>query len=120
MGVLPGNWVLARRFWVAEPALDRLCEKFLSEPALLPRRADKRRKQRMRRKGARFQFGMKLHADEPGMVFIFDDFRKKPIRRHAREAHAVLRQAVLVRRIDLIAMAMALDRKSTRLNSSHT
>jgi hypothetical protein len=55
---------------------------------------DERRKQRMRLERARFQFGMELHADEPGMVLIFDDLRQHAVGRHAGEAHAVLLEPV--------------------------
>ena len=56
----------------------------------------------------RFQLGMELHADEPGMVLIFDDFRQHAVGRKTREFQAVLLQPVLIGGIDLIAVTMAL------------
>ena len=48
----------------------------LYQPALLHRRLDEGGEQRMRRERPRFQLGMELHADEPGMVVVFDDLRQ--------------------------------------------
>src|SRR6186713_3184000 len=39
-----------------------------NQPALLHRRSNEARKQRVRLEGARLEFGMELHADEPGMI----------------------------------------------------
>ena len=64
----------------------------------------------MRLEGPRFQFGMELHADEPGMVFIFDDLGQHAIGRHAREFQAVLLEPILVGRVDLVTVAMAQSR----------
>jgi len=63
-----------------------------------------------------FQLGVELHADEPGMVVIFDDFREEPVGRHAAKAHAMLRQPVLVAGVDLIAMAVALGNFAGLIN----
>src|SRR5689334_23299826 len=51
---------------------------------------------------------MILHADEPGMVDIFDGLRKDAIRRQAGEADAVLGEAVAIIDVDLVAVAVAL------------
>src|SRR5580704_5695889 len=48
----------------------------LHQPALLHRSPDEGREQRVWREGARFQLGVELHADEPGMVVVFDDLRQ--------------------------------------------
>src|ERR1700749_2178179 len=55
----------------------------LHQPALHDSRLDEGRKQRMRLKGPRLQLGMELHADEPGMVLVFDDLRQHAVRRQA-------------------------------------
>src|SRR6266849_4617494 len=62
----------------------------LHQPALLHRRLDKRGEQRVRRERPRFQLGVELHADKPGMVGVFDNFREQSVGRHAGKAHAVL------------------------------
>ena len=59
--------------------------RILNQPALLDRRADEACKQRVRLERARFQFGMILDADEPGMVRALDDLGKQPVGRHAGE-----------------------------------
>ena len=76
----------------------------------------------MRIEGARFELGMKLHADEPGMILMLDHLRQEPVRRHAGKAHAMLLQAILVAGVDLVAMAVTLGNfrwhhifRSTRL-----
>src|ERR1700732_3219529 len=78
------------------------------QPRLHHRRSDERRKQRMRLEGARLQFGMELHPDEPGMSLIFHDLWKTAARRQARETQAMLLQPILVRSVDLITVAVAL------------
>jgi len=42
-------------------------------------RLDERGEQRMRLERPRFQLGMELHADEPRMVFVFDDLRQDAV-----------------------------------------
>src|SRR6266536_941206 len=78
------------------------------QPALLHRRLDEGGKQRVRRKWPRFELGVELHADEPGVVFVFDHLGQEPVGRHAAEAHAVLLEPALVAGIDLVAVAVAL------------
>src|SRR5207302_10125074 len=80
----------------------------LHQPALHHRGLDEGRKQRVRLKGPRLQLGVELHADEPGMVFVFDDLRQHAVGRQAREAQAMLFEAVLVGGVDLITVAVAL------------
>jgi hypothetical protein len=55
----------------------------LNQPALVDGRTDEGREKRMRFEWPRFQFGMELHADEPGMVLVFDDLRQNAVGRHA-------------------------------------
>src|SRR5579885_3491873 len=79
----------------------------LYQPASFDRRTDEGGEQRVRCEGPRFQLGMELHADEPRVVFIFDDFRKNAVRRHPGKPHAVLLETSLVGRVHFIAMAMS-------------
>src|SRR3954447_25172377 len=79
----------------------------LDQPALRHRGLDKRREQGMRFERARFQLGMELDPNEPGMVLVFDDLRQHAIGRQAEEAKAVLFEPVLVGGVDLVAVAMA-------------
>src|SRR5262245_25896125 len=92
----------------------------LHQPALIDRSADERCEQRVRFEWPRLQFGVKLHADEPGMVFVFDDLRQNAVWRHAGEAHATLFEPSLVRCINLIAVPMALGYFSRAVNLRHT
>ena len=62
----------------------------------------------MRSERPRFELGVKLHADEPGVVGVFDDLGQDAVRRHAAEAHAVLFKPVLVSGVDLVTMTVAL------------
>src|SRR5664280_1979867 len=73
----------------------------LHQPALLDRRADERGEQRMRLERSRFQLGVELHADEPGMVVVFDDLGPDAVGRHAGETHAALLEPAFVAGIDL-------------------
>ena len=73
-------------FALAGATMKRQCDAVnggLHQPALLHRRADEGSEQRVRLERSRFQFGMELHADEPGMVLVFDDLRQNTVRRHA-------------------------------------
>src|SRR5580658_3606082 len=58
------------------------------QSGLTYRRGDEIREQWMRVERLRFQLGMILHADIPGMARQFDDFRQHPIRRHAAETQS--------------------------------
>src|SRR5262245_9396835 len=80
----------------------------LHQPALLNCCADERREQRVRLEWPRFQLGMELHADKPGMIFVLDDFGQNAIGRHSREAHAPLLEPALVASIDLVSVAVSL------------
>lgn len=53
----------------------------LHQPALHFCRFDEAFEQGVRREGARLVFRVELHADEPGMVRVFDDFRQDTVRR---------------------------------------
>src|SRR5262249_48944092 len=51
----------------------------LHQSRLLDRSADEGGEERVWRKRPRFQLGMELHADEPGMVRHLDDLREEPV-----------------------------------------
>src|SRR5262249_57113215 len=87
---------------------------------LVERSAHKRSEQRVRLKRFRLQFGMELHADEPGMVGEFDNFRQHAVRRHARKSQPDRFQALLVPDIYFVAMAMALADLRTSVDLRHS
>ena len=60
----------------------------LHQPALLHRRLDERREERMRVEGLGFELGVELDADEPWVVGEFDDLGQLAVGRHAGEAQA--------------------------------
>src|SRR3546814_10846137 len=97
----------------------------LNQPALLHRRFDESREQRMRIEWLRFELRVELDPDKPRMVGTLNDFRQHAVGRHARKDEAALLQAFAIGAVDFIAVAMPLadvvgtDRQSTRLNSSH-
>ena len=78
-----------------------------NQPRLHHRRLNERREQRMRLERPRFQFGMELHPDEPGMILVFDDLRQHAVGRQAGESQPVLFEPVLVGGVDLVAVAVA-------------
>ena len=68
-------------------------------------------------KRLRLQLRMILHADEPGMVGIFDDLGQDAVRRQAGEAQAGSFQRRAVVDINLKAVAMALlDRRRAAID----
>src|SRR5574338_353864 len=66
-----------------------------------------------------FQLGMKLHADKPGMIFVFDNLGQDAIGRHSGETHAALFESSFVRGIDFIAMTMTLGNLRRSVNLRH-
>ena len=58
-------------------------EACLNQPTVMYGRFDIGGEERVRFERLRFQFRMKLHADEPRMVRNLDDFRQLPIGRKA-------------------------------------
>jgi len=52
----------------------------LYQPGLHQSGLNEGREQWMRFERARFQFGMELHSDEPGVVLVFDDLRQHAVR----------------------------------------
>src|SRR6476659_5529389 len=68
---------------------------------------------------SRFQLRMELHANEPGMIVILDDFRQDPVWRHTGKTHAPLLEAAFVGRVDLIAMAVALGDFGRAIDMRH-
>src|SRR5262245_26902034 len=104
----PARW--ARRLcrsW-RSPTLPEVGSVGLHQPALVYRSPDERGEQRMRLKRPRFELGVELHADEPGMVLVLDHLRQQPVRRHAGKPHPVLLEATAIPGIDLVAMTVAL------------
>src|SRR5579862_1640413 len=70
--------------------------------------ANERGKKRMRSKWLRFEFGMKLAANEPRMIGHFDNFDIHAIGRPAGDAESGARERLLVLAIKFVTMAMAL------------
>ena len=62
----------------------------------------------MRIERARFQFGVVLHADEPGMIRNLHRLRQQAVRRQARQDNARFRELVRPADVHLVAVAMAL------------
>ena len=62
----------------------------------------------MRLERARFQFGVKLHADEPGVIGEFDGFRQQPVGRNAGEDQALFLEPGAIGGVDFVAVAVAL------------
>src|SRR3546814_10424523 len=80
----------------------------LDQPALLHRRFDETREQRMRIERLRLEFRMELHPDKPWMVRALNDFRQHAVGRHARKDEPALFELFAIRAVDLITMAVAL------------
>jgi len=75
---------------------------------MLGGRADERGEQRMRGERLRFEFGVKLAAEEPRMIGGLDDFNVNAVGRLARNFQTCLRESRFVIAIEFIAMAVAL------------
>src|SRR3954463_15837324 len=75
----------------------------LDQAALLHRRLDKARDQRMRLERLALQLRVELHPDEPGMVRPLDDLGQGAVRAHAGEHQAAAFQRILVVDVDLVA-----------------
>src|SRR3546814_916003 len=80
----------------------------LNQPALLHRRFDESREQRMRIEWLRFELRVELDPDKPRMVGTLNDFRQHAVGRHARKDEAALLQAFAIGAVDFIAVAMPL------------
>src|SRR5262245_40771606 len=76
--------------------------------SMIVSRADEAGKKRVRRQGLRFQFGVRLSAQEPGMVGELDHLDEFPVGRFARKDESGLRHAVFEGRVEFVAVAMAL------------
>ena len=59
---------------------------------------DEARKQRVRLERPRLELGVKLHADEPGMISELDRLRQQPVGRHAGEERGPFPRAARDRR----------------------
>jgi len=79
-----------------------------SRPTILKAGANERGKQRMRSKRLRFEFRMKLAANEPRMIRHFDNFDIHAIGCPAGNAESGARERLLVLAIKFVAMAVAL------------
>src|SRR5580704_4109961 len=79
-----------------------------SRPAILKAGAHERGKKRMRSERLRFEFRMKLAANEPGVIGHFDNLDIHVIGRPARDPEAGARERLLILAIKFVAMAMAL------------
>ena len=81
---------------------------FLMREASIQGRAHESGKQRMCPGGLRFELGMVLYADEPGMVEYFHDFHKRAVGTGARHLHAMGGKLLPVLVIEFIAVPMPL------------
>src|SRR5579875_162893 len=70
--------------------------------------SDEGGEERVGREGLGLEFGMKLAADEPGMVGNFDDFDVHAVGSFAGDAEAGSGQRLFVIAIEFVAMAMTL------------
>src|SRR6185437_6954727 len=78
------------------------------QASLIERGADERGEERVRLEGLRFQLGVELHADEPGVTGDLDDLGQFAVGRHAGEAQPLVLETALVVDVDLVAVAMTL------------
>ena len=69
-------------------------------------RANEITEERVRGKRFRLQFGVKLCADIPGMVWNLDDLGQAAVGAHPREAQTAVFEPVLVFDIDFVTVAM--------------
>src|SRR5579862_3222523 len=79
----------------------------LHQPRLVDGGLDERGEERVRLERARFQLGVKLHADEPRMLRDLDDLGQEAVGRHAGKPQAGRLQRVAIGVIDLVAVAVA-------------
>src|SRR5262249_39597007 len=75
---------------------------------LFTRRGDEACEQRVRFERARFEFRMKLDADEPGMILAFDNFRQHAVGAHAAEFQSRRLKFFAIFGVHFVAVAMAL------------
>src|SRR4029077_13399621 len=73
-------------------------------PTVLEACVNERRKQRMRNQRLRFELGMKLAADEPGVVRDFHDFDVDAVRSAAGDAESSARERVFIFAIKLVTV----------------
>ena len=76
--------------------------------AILEAGANERSEERMRRKRLGFEFGMKLAAEEPGVVRHFHDFDVHAVGSFSCDAESGARERLFVLAIEFVAVAMAL------------
>lgn len=75
--------------------------------AMFVTRMNERRKERMRRERLGFEFGVKLNADEPGMIGQFYNFYVYAVRSLASDAESRCDQSGFEIAIELVAVTMA-------------
>ena len=71
-------------------------------------RLDESQKQRMCSIGLRFELGVKLHGQKPGMVDQLDDFHQAAVRADSRVPHAPFHELLAILGIEFIAVSMPL------------
>src|SRR3984885_2189767 len=77
-------------------------------PAVFVARTDERSEKRMRRERLRFEFRMKLNADEPGMIVQFDDLDVNAVWSLTSYLKSCGDQSGLIVAIEFVAVPMAL------------
>src|SRR5438105_3666077 len=76
--------------------------------SLFDRSGDECAQKRVGLERLRFELGVELTAEEPGMVLQLADFHIHPVRRLACELETVIGEDLLVFAIELVTVAMAL------------
>ena len=76
--------------------------------AMFVARVNESSEERMRRKRLGFEFGMKLNADEPGMIWQLDDLDVDAVRSLAGDAESCGNQRGLEIAIEFVAVAVPL------------
>src|SRR5947199_5910700 len=71
----------------------------------------------MRAVRPRFELWMEVRAEEERMVGELDDFDQSAVRREPREAHAMLREQLAVRVVELVAMTVAFEHDRLRVRA---
>jgi hypothetical protein len=80
----------------------------MAVPSMFVARVNESSEKRMRRERLRFEFRMKLNANEPGMIFQLDDFNVNAVWSLTSYFESGVDQSGFVVAIEFIAVAMAL------------
>src|SRR5476651_1258514 len=91
----------------------------LHQPRLVERGTDERGEERVRLEWLRFELGVELHADEPGMAGKLDDLGQLAVRRHAGKAQPLVLEPSLVVDVDLVAVPVALADRDGAVDFAH-